>query len=135
MYCSGAASNVINAAIQPDLRVINAPTILTATCNQPAIHANRVLASHICAGSVVITNPVSGACIGNVGSGLYCNNELAGVLTFGTSCGAANNPGVYVDIRQYRGNCRDNLMNLASIKEIVEFSISRLDQQPTCSHR
>lgn len=39
---------------------------------------------------------------GNIGSGLYCNDRLAGVLTFGLSCGAANMPGVYVDVRQYR---------------------------------
>jgi secreted trypsin-like serine protease len=102
----GAASNAVNAAIQPDLRVINAPTILTATCNQQTVHANRVLPSHICAGSITATNPASGACIGNVGSGLYCNNQLTGVLTFGTSCGAVNNPGVYVDVRQYQGKYR-----------------------------
>lgn len=33
--------------------------------------------------------------------GLYCNNALTGVLTFGQSCGAVNLPGVYMDVRQY----------------------------------
>lgn len=33
--------------------------------------------------------------------GLYCNNALTGVLSFGQSCGAANLPGVYMDVRQY----------------------------------
>lgn len=98
----GAATNAVNAAIQPDLRVINAPTILTATCNAANIHANRVLAVHICAGSIAATNPVTGACAGNIGSGLYCNNQLAGLLSFGTSCGAVNIPGVYTDIRLYQ---------------------------------
>lgn len=115
----GAATNVINAAIQPDLRVMNAPTILTATCNQPTIHANRVLASHICAGSVSTTAPASGACVGNVGSGLYCNNQLTGVLTFGTSCGAINNPGVYVDVRQYQGNRQDSFRYIKLLIYIV----------------
>ena len=102
----GSATNAPNAAIQPDLRVVNSPTILISTCNQPNVHASRVLTSHICAGSIGITNPASGPCIGNIGSGLYCNNQLTGVLTFGTSCGAINNPGVYVDIRQYEGKSR-----------------------------
>lgn len=98
----GAATNATNAAIQPDLRVIAAPVIPTATCNQAAIHANRVLNVHICAGSVTVTAPASGACIGNIGSGLYCDDQLAGVLSFGTSCGIINHPGVYTDTRQYQ---------------------------------
>lgn len=38
-----------------------------------------------------------------MGSGFYCNGILTGVLTnFATfGCGAANNPGAYIDIRQY----------------------------------
>jgi hypothetical protein len=39
--------------------------------------------------------------LGNIGSGLYCNDRLAGVLSFGQSCGVANRPGVYMDIAQY----------------------------------
>lgn len=89
-----------NPVIQPDLRVMNAPVIDTFACNQANVHANRVLNVHICAGSIAAS--AFGACIGNVGSGLYCDNQLAGVLSFGTSCGLANNPGVYTDIRQYQ---------------------------------
>lgn len=97
----GATTNVVNATIQPDLRVINSPIIPTPTCNAANVHANRVLGVHICAGSIAATNPVSGACQGNIGSGLYCNNQLTGVLSFGTSCGAANQPGVYTNVRMY----------------------------------
>lgn len=101
-FCNqGSSTNVVNATIQPDLRVINSPIIPTPTCNAANVHANRVLGVHICAGSVAATNPVAGACQGNIGSGLYCNNQLTGVLSFGTSCGAANQPGVYTNVRLY----------------------------------
>lgn len=83
---------------------MNAPIIPTATCNAANIHANRVLPNvHICAGSVAATNPVTGACRGNLGSGLYCANRLTGILSFGFSCGAANQPGVYTNVRFYEG--------------------------------
>lgn len=83
---------------------MNAPVIAAATCNAQNIHANRVLPNvHICAGSIAATNPASGACRGNLGSGLYCGNALAGVLSFGFSCGAANLPGVYMDVLFYQG--------------------------------
>lgn len=81
---------------------MNAPIILTETCNQQNVHASRVLGVHICAGSITVTGPASGACNGNIGSGLYCDDQLTGLLSFGTSCGLANQPGVYIDVRQYR---------------------------------
>lgn len=36
---------------------------------------------------------------GSIGSGLFCNNELTGVLSFGLGCGAANNAAVFTQIR------------------------------------
>lgn len=65
----GAATNVINAPIQPDLRAMNAPIIPTANCNAGNVHASRVLNVMLCAGSIAATNPISGACRGNIGSG------------------------------------------------------------------
>lgn len=98
----GAAANA--TAIQPDLRVMNAPIIDSTQCNAANVHANRVLANvHICAGSIPATAPVTGACRGNLGSGLYCNDRLTGVLSFGFSCGAVNQPGVYTSTRFYQG--------------------------------
>lgn len=96
----GAANAAANSPIQPALRVINSPIILSATCNAANVHANRVLGNHICAGSIVAS--AAAPCTGNIGSGLYCNNELTGILSFGTSCGAANNPGVYINVRLYQ---------------------------------
>ncbi|XP_055616972.1 serine protease 1-like [Toxorhynchites rutilus septentrionalis] len=96
----GANTNAANAPLNPIQRVVNVPTLSTAVCNAANVHANRVLSTMICAGSVAATpNTV---CQGNAGGGLFCNGQLTGVLSFGMGCGAANQPGVYIDIRQYR---------------------------------
>lgn len=65
----GAVTNVANAPILPDLRAINAPIIPTANCNAGNIHASRILNVMFCAGSITVTNPATGACRGNIGSG------------------------------------------------------------------
>ncbi|XP_065089604.1 trypsin alpha-3-like [Ochlerotatus camptorhynchus] len=96
----GAATNAINAPLNPAQRVITTPIIPTAQCNAANVHANRVLSTMICAGSIPAT--ANTVCQGNTGGGLYCNGQLTGVLSFGFACGAANNPGVYIDVRQYR---------------------------------
>ena len=46
-------------------------------------------------------NSAQAPCHGNLGSGLYCNGELTGILTGGIACGAANTPAVYQQIRAY----------------------------------
>nr|XP_029713871.1 anionic trypsin-1-like [Aedes albopictus] len=96
----GAATNAVNAPLNPAQRVVTAPILPTAQCNAANVHANRVLSTMLCAGS--ITANANTVCQGNIGGGLYCNGELTGVLTFGLTCAAANNPGVYIDVRQYR---------------------------------
>ncbi|XP_058446580.1 transmembrane protease serine 9-like [Malaya genurostris] len=96
----GAATNAANAPMVPAQRMVPVPILTTASCNVATVHNNRVLPTMICAGSITaIANTV---CQGNNGGGLYCNGELTGVLSFGLACGAANQPGVYIDIRQYR---------------------------------
>ncbi|XP_058823236.1 trypsin alpha-3-like [Topomyia yanbarensis] len=96
----GAATNAANAPLTPAQRVITVPILTTASCNVATVHNNRVLPTMICAGSIAATPNT--ACQGNIGGGLYCNGQLTGVLSFGLACGAANQPGVYIDIRQYR---------------------------------
>lgn len=36
---------------------------------------------------------------GNKGGGLFCNDEFTGILSNGIGCGAANQPGVYTQVR------------------------------------
>lgn len=60
----GAGSTVVNAPIQPDLRVMNAPILDRNACNAGNVWANQVLLTHICAGSIPVTAPQTGACTG-----------------------------------------------------------------------
>lgn len=62
----GRATAPITAALQPDLRVLNAPIIDRVPCNAGAVHNNAVLLTHFCAGSIPTTNPASGACGGKI---------------------------------------------------------------------
>ena len=58
-------------------------------------HPNRVADSQIC----VTTFANAAPCAGNLGSGLYCDGLLTGVLTGGIACNAT--PAVFHQIRAY----------------------------------
>lgn len=62
----GSATAPVNAPIQPELRVLNAPVIDRIPCNAANVHNNAVQLTHFCAGSIPATNPVSGACNGKI---------------------------------------------------------------------
>jgi trypsin len=55
-------------------------------------------------GGVLATSPNT-VCQGNAGGGLYCEFlgqwHLTGVLSFGITCGVVNQPGVFIETRQY----------------------------------
>jgi hypothetical protein len=71
-------------------------------CNAANIHREGVLESMLCAGSIFDTT--SAPCHGNMGGGLYCTDliggtsQLAGVLSFGISCGEAVSATVFFAI-------------------------------------
>lgn len=87
--------------------VITAPIVNREQCNAMASRG-RITDALICAGLTQgIGNPpattvAQGVCRGNLGGGLYCHNELTGILTFGLGCGATNHPGVYTQPRFFR---------------------------------
>lgn len=62
----GRATIPITAALQPELRVLNAPILDRVACNAGNVHNNGVLLTHFCAGSIPVTAPASGACGGKI---------------------------------------------------------------------
>ncbi|XP_055616970.1 trypsin alpha-like [Toxorhynchites rutilus septentrionalis] len=58
----------------------------------------QVFESMICAGNMN-QSANSAPCTGNLGSGLYCNGDLTGLLSFGINCGAGNNPPTFTQVR------------------------------------
>lgn len=66
-------------------------------CNEVDAHGGRVRENMICAGNLYQNS--NAACSGNLGSPLYCDDQLTGLLSFGTNCGLANDPPVFTQIR------------------------------------
>lgn len=100
----GAATNLTDN-LNINKMVISTPIVNRLNCNTLASGAGRIEESMICAGILAgagtpPTVPQT-VCRGNVGGGLYCNNRLAGILSFGLSCGGPNQPGVYIQPRFY----------------------------------
>lgn len=62
---------------------------------QPNIHANRLQETQMC----IQTTAVAAPCAGNLGSGLYCNDFFAGVLTGGIACNIT--PAIFQQVRAY----------------------------------
>ncbi|XP_055588006.1 transmembrane protease serine 11D-like [Uranotaenia lowii] len=96
----GAASNAANAPLNVLLRFLPMNVNDRDLCNGAPMHAGRVMESMICAGNTAASNNAA-PCNGNLGTGLYCNRELVGTLSFGANCGAANNPPVFTQVRNY----------------------------------
>lgn len=67
-------------------------------CNSNENHAGRVLENMLCAGNAQQPETMA-VCESNRGGGLYCNNQLTGVLSFGLDCGKTKKPGVYTQVR------------------------------------
>lgn len=72
--------------------VLNRDTV----CNR--LQNGRVTELMLCARG---NNNNQGVCLPNRGSGLYCNNLLTGVLSFGFGCGTSAEPGVYVQVSNF----------------------------------
>ncbi|KFB49284.1 AGAP006486-PA-like protein [Anopheles sinensis] len=87
-----------NATATPVQQFIAAPILNRDTCNGLAVHLGNIRETQVCAGG---TNAGPGVCASNLGTGLFCEGRLAGILSTGLGCGQANHPGVYAQIRYY----------------------------------
>ncbi|XP_055522498.1 trypsin-2-like [Wyeomyia smithii] len=67
------------------------------TCNQPNMHVGLIREDMICGGNLL--RSMNAPCSGNLGSPLFCDSELTGMLSFGVNCGAANDPPVFMQVR------------------------------------
>lgn len=81
------------------LQTIAPPIVNRDQCTELAINQGRITDGMLCAG-VLTTGP--GVCAPNIGAILYCDGRITGILNSGFGCGAANNPGVYIQTRFYR---------------------------------
>lgn len=74
------------------------PVLNRDTCNELPLNFGRLTERMMCAGSIAAG---SGVCNHNVGGALICNGRIEGILNGGYGCGAANNPGIYIQTRHY----------------------------------
>jgi secreted trypsin-like serine protease len=88
-----------NAPVRLQQYSIILPIVQTLQCNAADVHNGRVQATMLCAGT--LGGSTNAVCNGNQGGGLFCAGHLSGVLSFGINCGVANNPAVFIDVRQY----------------------------------
>lgn len=108
--CHALGWNPPTAAIvtQPLQRLIVPILNRDTVCNIPAVHNGQVREPMICAGNVAINT--GGLCESTRGGGLYCNNVLVGIASFGFGCGTiANQPGVYTQARDL--DCFENYVH------------------------
>lgn len=77
-------------------QTIAPPIINREQCTELAINLGRITEGMICAGQLT-AGP--GVCNHNIGAVLYCNGAVTGILNSGYGCGAANNPGTYIQTR------------------------------------
>lgn len=85
-----------------ELRAAKVPLLSETTCTQPEVYGKNITAGMFCAGSL---DGGVDACEGDSGGPLVCKNDrghtLYGIISWGSQCGYANKPGVYVKVEHY----------------------------------
>lgn len=66
----------------------------------------------ICGGNLY--QNANAPCSGNLGSPLYCDDELIGLLSFGVNCGIANDPPVFTQVRFFNRWIDQQIVNRVS---------------------
>uniref|UniRef100_A0A182QMC8 Peptidase S1 domain-containing protein n=1 Tax=Anopheles farauti TaxID=69004 RepID=A0A182QMC8_9DIPT len=78
------------------LQVLAVPMAERETCNTE--HNGLLLDSMVC---TQLTTATHGVCTANRGGGLYCNDLLTGVASFGFGCGTNSTTTVYTQVRYF----------------------------------
>lgn len=88
-----------------ELSYTRLPIFNRIECNQNEEYTFEIKDKMICAGT---TTSDSLICEVDIGSGLYCNGNLTGILSFGAGCGNRY-PGVFTQVRMYNHWIRQQL--------------------------
>ncbi|XP_061512633.1 trypsin [Anopheles gambiae] len=94
--CQVLGWNWQQAAQNVPLQVLNVQYSPRTTCN--AQHQGMLHDSMAC---TVLNQATHGVCAPNRGGGLYCNDLLTGIISFGFGCGTNNTYTVYTQVRYY----------------------------------
>ncbi|XP_017036146.1 trypsin eta isoform X2 [Drosophila kikkawai] len=89
LYSGGYSSNSLQAA--------SVPIVSYESCRSAY---EIVPISQVCAG---YAKGGVDACQGDSGGPLNCNNQLAGIVSYGSGCALAGYPGVYTNVSYYNG--------------------------------
>lgn len=91
----GRQANFTNQPFRPRQIVLQQNIMDRDQCAQSFPHSNRLSDRMICTQTAVNSAP----CSGSIGSGLYCNGFLTGILSGGNFCNAT--PAVYLQVRAF----------------------------------
>lgn len=80
-------------------------------CANNWVHANRVPERVLCGQTAANAAP----CTGSIGSGLYCNGFLTGVLSGGSFCNAT--PAIFQQVRAYNAWINEIIANLNDVPQ------------------
>uniref|UniRef100_A0A182LTM3 Peptidase S1 domain-containing protein n=1 Tax=Anopheles culicifacies TaxID=139723 RepID=A0A182LTM3_9DIPT len=94
--CQVVGWNWLPTAQNVPLQVLNVVYAPRASCMSQ--HQGMLRDSMACTEITALTH---GVCAANRGGGLYCNDRLTGVISFGFGCGTNNTYTVYTQVRYY----------------------------------
>ncbi|XP_050080765.1 trypsin-like [Anopheles maculipalpis] len=94
--CQVLGWNWLPTAQNVPLQMLNVPFSSRASCTSQ--HQGLLRDSMVCTELTVATH---GVCAANRGGGLYCNDLLTGVISFGFGCGTNNTYTVHTQVRYF----------------------------------
>jgi len=103
---SGWGTTSSGGSISNTLRYVKVPPVSDATCNEPASYNGQIISSQmICAGFAAggkdSCQGDSGGPLVTKATGVDSGYALAGIVSFGQGCAAANKYGVYAEFSNY----------------------------------